>query len=64
MVGAVTEPDLARGERCCRAAGRPSGIQLRIPWVKCRPEYVIEGVAAGAHLRRVGLPDNNAATSL
>ena len=63
MVGAVTEPDLAGGERSCRAAGGPAGVQPPVPGVQRRSEHLVEGVAAGAHFRRVGLSDDNAAAS-
>ena len=63
-VGALAQPDFAGRERDGRAARRPAGVLARVPGVARVAEDLVEGVAAGAELGRVGLADDNAAAPL
>ena len=55
MVGALRQPDLAGRQRHRAAAGRAAAGERGVPGIARAAEHLVEGAAAGAELRRVGL---------
>ena len=64
MVGAVRQPDLAGRQRHRAAAGRAAAGERGVPGIARAAEHFVEGAAAGAELRRVGLGHHDAALAL
>ena len=60
-VGAGGEPRLAGCERGRRSARRTSAGQSRVPRIERRAEHAVDGVAAGAELRRIRFGDHDGA---
>ena len=57
----MREPGRTGGERDGRAARGAGGGSRRVPWIARRAEHFVEGVGAGAELRRVRLGVDHAA---
>ena len=64
MVRAVRQPDLAGRQRHRAAAGRAAAGERGVPGIARAAEHLVEGAAAGAELRRVGLGHHDAALAL
>ena len=52
-VRAMRHPGHAGGQRHCSTAGRPRRRHPCVPGIERRPEDLVEGIGAGAELRRV-----------
>ena len=64
MVGALRQPDLAGRQRHRAAAGRAAAGERGVPGIARAAKHFVEGAAAGAEFRRVGLRHHDAALAL